>query len=148
MVKGPNVWCQACGHGGHLIHMQEWFSKYIWCPAGCGHICEYTWQEGRKHVIRMRRYARPVTWLNRFRADGLFVREMCHRECEGKDGTVENLKCLILKIYCSSNLTWCDWKAHPVSDYNKRWTYEETNNNGRLGCLGDFVFTNHLCLWG
>lgn len=42
MVKGPNVWCQACGHGGHLIHMQEWFSKYIWCPAGCGHICEYT----------------------------------------------------------------------------------------------------------
>lgn len=42
MVKGPNVWCQGCGHGGHLIHMQEWFSKHIWCPAGCGHMCEYT----------------------------------------------------------------------------------------------------------
>ncbi|XP_078375703.1 GATOR2 complex protein WDR24-like [Oculina patagonica] len=42
MVKGPNVWCQGCGHGGHLIHMQEWFSTHIWCPAGCGHMCEYT----------------------------------------------------------------------------------------------------------
>lgn len=42
MVKGPNAWCQGCGHGGHLLHMQEWFTKYIWCPAGCGHMCEYT----------------------------------------------------------------------------------------------------------
>lgn len=42
MVKGLNVWCQGCGHGGHLTHMQEWFEKYIWCPAGCGHMCEYT----------------------------------------------------------------------------------------------------------
>lgn len=42
MVKGPYVWCQGCGHGGHLIHMKEWFSNHIWCPAGCGHMCEYT----------------------------------------------------------------------------------------------------------
>ena len=42
IVKGPHVWCQGCGHGGHLIHMQEWFSKRVWCPAGCGHMCEFT----------------------------------------------------------------------------------------------------------
>ncbi|XP_068715424.1 GATOR2 complex protein WDR24-like isoform X3 [Montipora capricornis] len=42
IVKGPNVWCQGCGHGGHLTHMREWFANHIWCPAGCGHMCEYT----------------------------------------------------------------------------------------------------------
>ncbi|XP_031570799.1 GATOR complex protein WDR24-like [Actinia tenebrosa] len=40
-VRGSYVWCQGCGHGGHLTHIQEWFSNNIWCPAGCGHICEF-----------------------------------------------------------------------------------------------------------
>jgi hypothetical protein len=36
------VWCQGCGHGGHLHHMQDWLNSSQWCPAGCGHRCEYT----------------------------------------------------------------------------------------------------------
>jgi len=38
-VSGAYVWCQGCGHGGHLEHMQSWFSKYDVCPSGCGHKC-------------------------------------------------------------------------------------------------------------
>ncbi len=39
-VSGLFVWCQGCGHGGHLEHMQEWFaSSSTVCPAGCGHAC-------------------------------------------------------------------------------------------------------------
>jgi len=41
-VKGIFVWCQGCGHGGHLKHIQEWLSINAQCPAGCGHLCEYT----------------------------------------------------------------------------------------------------------
>ncbi|XP_062515245.1 GATOR2 complex protein WDR24-like isoform X2 [Corticium candelabrum] len=41
-VKGLYVWCQGCGHGGHLSHIREWLSKSSWCPVGCGHCCEYT----------------------------------------------------------------------------------------------------------
>ena len=41
-VKGLYVWCQGCGHGGHLIHMNEWIEKNRQCPAGCGHRCEYS----------------------------------------------------------------------------------------------------------
>lgn len=41
VVKGLYVWCQGCSHGGHLMHMQEWFSKNKQCPTGCGHLCEY-----------------------------------------------------------------------------------------------------------
>lgn len=40
-VKGLFVWCQVCGHGGHLQHMQDWLKKNRKCPAGCGHDC--TW---------------------------------------------------------------------------------------------------------
>lgn len=69
MVKGPNVWCQGCGHGGHLIHMQEWFSKHIWCPAGCGHMCEYTWRKGDQETIietgsLMKQRGRTLVWMN------------------------------------------------------------------------------------
>jgi hypothetical protein len=38
-VRGLFVWCQGCGHGGHLHHMQDWFSGHPTCPAGCGHSC-------------------------------------------------------------------------------------------------------------
>jgi WD40 repeat protein len=41
-VTGLYVWCQGCGHGGHLYHIQEWLSNNTLCPAGCGHHCEYT----------------------------------------------------------------------------------------------------------
>ncbi|KJE91137.1 WD repeat domain-containing protein [Capsaspora owczarzaki ATCC 30864] len=40
-VKGLYVWCQGCGHGGHITHMQDWFSKHTLCPAGCLHHCEF-----------------------------------------------------------------------------------------------------------
>ncbi|CAI2171753.1 15599_t:CDS:10 [Funneliformis geosporum] len=38
-VKGLYTWCQGCSHGGHLIHMQEWFLVNNECPTGCGHKC-------------------------------------------------------------------------------------------------------------
>ena len=41
-VKGLYVWCQGCGHGGHLVHLKNWFEKKTVCPAGCGHYCQYT----------------------------------------------------------------------------------------------------------
>ena len=34
------VWCASCGHGGHLQHIDQWFSKYDTCPVkGCGCRC-------------------------------------------------------------------------------------------------------------
>ncbi|OWF39356.1 WD repeat-containing protein 24 [Mizuhopecten yessoensis] len=41
-VKGQYLWCQGCSHGGHLQHMSDWFSSRKFCPAGCGHMCEFT----------------------------------------------------------------------------------------------------------
>ncbi|KAN0039403.1 hypothetical protein ACTA71_001597 [Dictyostelium dimigraforme] len=40
-VKGMWVWCQGCGHGGHLEHMKSWFidKNQKSCPTGCTHIC-------------------------------------------------------------------------------------------------------------
>ncbi|KAF7994348.1 hypothetical protein HCN44_003820 [Aphidius gifuensis] len=42
VVKGVYAWCQGCTHGGHVLHMKEWFINNRCCPTGCGHICEYT----------------------------------------------------------------------------------------------------------
>ncbi|XP_071975805.1 GATOR2 complex protein WDR24 [Engystomops pustulosus] len=42
VVKGLFVWCQGCGHGGHLQHIMNWMQKKSHCPAGCGHLCEYS----------------------------------------------------------------------------------------------------------
>lgn len=34
------AWCQGCHHGGHLEHLEEWFSKNTECPvAGCDCQC-------------------------------------------------------------------------------------------------------------
>jgi hypothetical protein len=33
-VTGMYAWCQGCGHGGHLQHMDEWFQKESVCPVG------------------------------------------------------------------------------------------------------------------
>lgn len=40
VVVGLMAWCQGCYHGGHLIHMSQWFSENHYCPTGCGHLCE------------------------------------------------------------------------------------------------------------
>eukprot|EP00727_Mastigamoeba_balamuthi_P002149 m51a1_g11931 hypothetical protein (919) ;mRNA; f:699957-707038 len=37
-VRGLYVWCQGCGHGGHIEHMRKWFSTRQQCPAGCSHV--------------------------------------------------------------------------------------------------------------
>lgn len=42
VVRGLYVWCQGCLHGGHLHHMRDWITANRSCPAGCGHLCEYT----------------------------------------------------------------------------------------------------------
>ncbi|KAG8199533.1 hypothetical protein JTE90_009375 [Oedothorax gibbosus] len=42
IVRGVFVWCQGCAHGGHLQHLKDWFQENKQCPAGCGHLCEYT----------------------------------------------------------------------------------------------------------
>ncbi|XP_023322719.1 GATOR complex protein WDR24 [Eurytemora carolleeae] len=41
VVRGLIVWCQGCGHGGHVHHVQEWIKKRPGCPAGCGHHCQF-----------------------------------------------------------------------------------------------------------
>ena len=38
-VRGQYMWCQRCGHGGHLNHMTKWFEKNVECPSGCGCKC-------------------------------------------------------------------------------------------------------------
>lgn len=40
VVAGLMAWCQGCYHGGHLIHMSQWFAENDYCPTGCGHYCE------------------------------------------------------------------------------------------------------------
>lgn len=48
VVKGLFVWCQGCSHGGHLEHIMNWLKSNAHCPAGCGHLCEYTWKQGNR----------------------------------------------------------------------------------------------------
>lgn len=38
-ARGVVSWCQGCSHGGHSLHMAQWFKKYKCCPTGCGHEC-------------------------------------------------------------------------------------------------------------
>lgn len=38
-VKGLSNTCLACGHGGHLMHMMQWFKGHSICPTGCGCQC-------------------------------------------------------------------------------------------------------------
>ena len=38
-VKGHVSACLACGHGGHLLHMKEWFENNDNCAAACGCFC-------------------------------------------------------------------------------------------------------------
>jgi len=41
-VRGVFMVCDACGHGGHLNHVQHWFSKHSSCPSGCGCHCTFS----------------------------------------------------------------------------------------------------------
>lgn len=43
-VSGLCVCCKACGHGGHLDHLLEWFDRDERCPTGCGCRCSTTLQ--------------------------------------------------------------------------------------------------------
>ena len=36
---GLTAICPACGHGGHLHHLRDWFSDHQACAAGCGCHC-------------------------------------------------------------------------------------------------------------
>ena len=36
---GLTAICPACGHGGHLHHLRDWFSHHQACAAGCGCHC-------------------------------------------------------------------------------------------------------------
>ena len=37
------TWCQSCRHGGHAIHMLQWFEKHKVCPVSeCTCECEIT----------------------------------------------------------------------------------------------------------
>lgn len=38
-VKGSANFCLACGHGGHTIHMKNWFKTERTCPSGCKCKC-------------------------------------------------------------------------------------------------------------
>ena len=29
----------SCGHGGHTVHLAEWFEQESECPTGCGCAC-------------------------------------------------------------------------------------------------------------
>jgi len=37
--KGLVSVCPSCGHGGHAMHLRDWFSKRSTCPAACGCQC-------------------------------------------------------------------------------------------------------------
>lgn len=39
-VYGLYVWCEGCSHGGHLLHLLDWFQERRDCRT-CGHLCEY-----------------------------------------------------------------------------------------------------------
>eukprot|EP01016_Furgasonia_blochmanni_P034063 TRINITY_DN3631_c0_g1_i18.p1 TRINITY_DN3631_c0_g1~~TRINITY_DN3631_c0_g1_i18.p1 ORF type:complete len:230 (+),score=22.65 TRINITY_DN3631_c0_g1_i18:67-756(+) len=41
-VRGLMLWCQICGHGGHLTEVKQWFEMNNECPTGCGHKCYFS----------------------------------------------------------------------------------------------------------
>lgn len=40
VVRGQSMFCMACGHGGHVAHLREWFEFENACPTGCGCWCK------------------------------------------------------------------------------------------------------------
>ena len=45
-VRGPYIWCQGCGHGGHVACIKMWFTRERVCAAGCGHVCDFACGQG------------------------------------------------------------------------------------------------------
>ena len=41
LCKPGNSYFQGCGHGGHVLCLQQWMKEQKSCPAGCGHKCQY-----------------------------------------------------------------------------------------------------------
>ncbi|KAI8802649.1 hypothetical protein BJ742DRAFT_832208 [Cladochytrium replicatum] len=39
ICKSLSSFCRVCGHGGHIQHLQSWFSDNTMCPTGCGCEC-------------------------------------------------------------------------------------------------------------
>lgn len=39
IISGASNFCLMCGHGGHTLHMLEWFQSHELCPSGCGCHC-------------------------------------------------------------------------------------------------------------
>ena len=39
LYTGSSSFCLVCGHGGHALHMMEWFKRESVCPTGCGCMC-------------------------------------------------------------------------------------------------------------
>ncbi|XP_037959724.1 GATOR complex protein Wdr59 [Teleopsis dalmanni] len=50
-VKGASNACIACGHGGHVIHMMQWFEKHNVCATGCGCLCLKQSAQLLEHII-------------------------------------------------------------------------------------------------
>jgi len=38
-VRGLTMICVKCGHGGHVVHLKQWFSKHSVCATGCKCKC-------------------------------------------------------------------------------------------------------------
>mmetsp|Transcript_13167 Transcript_13167/g.31155 ORF Transcript_13167/g.31155 Transcript_13167/m.31155 type:complete len:233 (-) Transcript_13167:32-730(-) len=49
--KGMYVFCPGCGHGGCMVHANEWFSTNSVCPTGCGHRCNFLPAQYSKHCV-------------------------------------------------------------------------------------------------
>lgn len=47
-VSGVFAWCSGCNHGGHILHMKEYFERFSLCPTGCGHRCDVTTSIGSR----------------------------------------------------------------------------------------------------
>lgn len=39
--KGISMTCSKCMHGGHAMHITQWFEQFEHCPSGCGCRCEF-----------------------------------------------------------------------------------------------------------
>jgi hypothetical protein len=38
-LRGSALFCGACGHGGHVKELSEWFVQHTECASGCGCRC-------------------------------------------------------------------------------------------------------------
>lgn len=51
LVTSLGMFCKACGHGGHLLHQQQWFYRENTCPAGCGCSCLTKFPSNPEYLI-------------------------------------------------------------------------------------------------